>query len=194
MDNMNLEKPMTEPKEPNKIKLFWQNLSRKQKIGFMVGGIIIVVLLVIGFVVSMNMAEESGTGGFGANGESSTTRTSGGDENNEGDAEDNDALSGGGSNEDNYVDATTTPIEGGDPNNIDTYLPHTVMTEPVYDEETQETIQEAAWSIEINKSTKEILLFMHNLDDQETKDTMYAYLNSIPAELTEGYSIEEVEF
>lgn len=193
-EQTNLYTPSAAPDGPKGIRLFWQNLSRRQKYIFIVGIIVIVILLVIGFVVSMNMANNDS----GANGDSSTEGGSssstsseeGGGENNEED----DALLGEKVDEENYVDATKTPIEGGDPNSIDTYLPHALVAEPVSDPETQDDTTDAIWSIELDKNTKEIWLFMHDLEDQGVRDAMEAYLNTIPAELLDGYTIRETEF
>ncbi len=182
-NNTNLYTPTEMPKEPSSLKIFWQNLSSKQRYMLIIGGVVIMVLLVVVVVMIVNQ-ENSGQSTDEKNGVGGTEVSS----------EEDDSTTMSGETAEDYVDATATPIEGGDPNDINTYLPHTLMSETVYDEGTQEEIKGAIWSIEVDKEKKEIWLFMHNLDDQETKDVMRTYLDSIPQELLKEYSIKEAEF
>ncbi|MBR2997310.1 hypothetical protein IKF33_02690 [Candidatus Saccharibacteria bacterium] len=179
MDNKNLYKSSESTKEPSGMKLFWQNLSQKQKIGFVIGGVIIVILLVIGFVASMNaMQDQSGS-------ENNETVNSG-EESSEGGNTEN-------GGDDGYIDPIKTPIEGGDVNNIDTYLPHEATIE-ISPELSEDDIFDIEYSIDVDKNNKIITIYLFDEDDAEVRARAEAYLATIPAEVLEGYKIETTVF
>ena len=162
--------------ESNKAKLFWQNLNSRQKKVFVIGGVVIAALLVIGFVASMDMMKKTDNEIT----ENSSDEVTGNDEGDTTEVED-------------YVDPTITPIEGGDVNNIDTYLPHEKRVE-IAPELTERGILGFDYSIQVDKDNKIITAYIYNIDDEKAKAEAEAYLATIPAEVLEGYEIKVMPY
>lgn len=171
--------------EQNKVKLFWQNLNSRQKKVFVAGGIVIAILLVIGFAASVNMTKEM-------NDDKSGNETTSSDDTSDG--EGSEAENG---EEDDVVDtknyATTTPIEGGDVNSIDTYLPHETTAE-IAPELTEEGILDIEYSIQVDKDNKVITVYVYDMNDKKVRADAEAYLASIPAEVLSGYEIQTLPY
>lgn len=177
MDNVNLyNSSSSETNEPNGVKMFWYNLNRRQRNVFIAGSIVVAILLVVGFVVSMDLIKKN------AGDEIADTASEGVDENPV------DEVS------DDYVDpATITPIEGGDPDDIDTYLPH-ITSREITPELTEHGILDVKYDIEIDKDSEVITIRVYDMNDTEARAEAEEYLAKIPSEVLEGYRIETKTF
>ncbi len=179
--------------EQSKFKTLINNLTPGQRIGVILVVVIFVLIIIFGiiFIPNNKSAGDTDNSNSGDN-----FGMAGGDGNlngGDGDSENGGGDNGGDNDEsvdsaNNYVDPESTPIAGGDYNDIGTYLPHAMFAE-------ESDYVNARYFVDIYDDENPNIIYIAYSDcDPNAKALADEYLNTIPVDLLSKYTIEYGEF
>lgn len=150
------------------------NITVSQRIGIVVGVVIIILIIILGIMLIPTDTGEDNL----ANEENSSQDDEG------------EYYS------EQYVDPESTPIVGGDFNNINTYLPHAASDKTNYYDENENGVYdegefvEVSYSIEFNDDNGYIAISLPTCDDVESEKLARDYLQTIPTNVLSQYTIK----